>query len=133
MTRLRLSPEAPVIDEGPRTGPADALVLDIGGDVGALILYTDDDLIGTEISLTPVGVDHDDVGHHGVGHRHNGVHTAIRRRRATDRDIVCGVYPELHAGTYTVWGLGGDPIATVRIEGGRVSEISGGNCRAPES
>jgi hypothetical protein len=122
MTHLRLSPEAPVVDHGPRTGPPDALVLDIGGDVGALVLYADEELIGAEIDVTRVG----EVQHHGV-------HTAIRRRRVADRDIVCGVYPQLPAGNYTVWGLGGDALATVAIEGGRVAELRAGDCRTPSS
>ena len=119
MTHLPHSSEAPVVDEGPRTGPSDALVLDIGGDVGALILYADEHLIGAEIDITPMGQ-----------HQHHGVHTAIRRRRAGERDIVCGVYPELPAGIYTVWGVDGDRIATVGIEGGRVAELRAGDCRA---
>ena len=122
MTPLPRSAEAPVVDEGPRTGPPDALVLDIGGDVGALILYADEDLIGREIDITPAGE-----------HHHHGVHTAIRRRRAADRDTVCGVYPELKEGAYTVWGLDGSPIAHLRIEGGSVREYNAGDCRTVDT
>jgi hypothetical protein len=32
------SVEAPYVDEGPTDGPPDALVLDIGDDIGALVL-----------------------------------------------------------------------------------------------
>jgi len=120
MPPLRRSGEAPVVDGGPRSGPADALVLDIGGDIGALVLYADQNLVGVEIDLTPAGRP-----------SHHAVHTAVRRRRVADRDIVCGVYPELPAGTYTVWGLHGAPIATVRIDGGVVSEHDAGDCRTP--
>lgn len=104
--------EAPVVDQGPGHGAPDALVLDIGGDVGALILYADDALVGAEIDLTPEGV---------AGHP--ATHTAIRRRRATAQDVVCGVYPHLTAGRYTVWGLDHRPVAVVDIIGGRVGEL----------
>ncbi len=117
-TRPPFDAEEPVVDDGPRSGPPDSLVLDIGGDIGALILYADDDLVGTEIDLTRVGEEH-----------HHGTHTAIRRRRADSRDIVCGVYPALREGTYTVWGIDQAPIATVIIEGGRVAELRAGDCR----
>jgi hypothetical protein len=95
-------------------------VLDIGGDVGALVLYANEVCLGQEIDLTPVGAPR---SHH--------LHTMIRRRRATNKDVVAGVYPEVFAGTYTVWGLGDSgPIGEVTITGGRVSELHGGDCRA---
>ncbi len=119
-THPRRSAEPPVVDEGPRTGPSDALVLDIGGDVGALILYADETLVGSEVDLTREGEAH-----------HHGTHTAIRRRRVNGADVICGVYPELHIGTYQVWGLHDRPIGTVAIEGGRVSEVRAGDCRSP--
>jgi len=118
----RPQPERPVVDTGPRTGPGDALVLDIGGDIGALILYADEDLVGEEIDLTPVGE-----------HCHHGIHTAVRRRRAAGRDLICGVYPELQAGRYTVWGLDHTPLAVVEIHGGQVTELEGGACRGQRS
>jgi len=38
--------EAPYVDEGPTNGPPDALVLDIGEDIGALILYAEEGCLG---------------------------------------------------------------------------------------
>lgn len=110
--------EEPVVDHGPRSGPDDALVLDIGGDIGALVLYADECLIGREIDLTP------------ASEHVQGVHTAIRRRRANGADVVCGVYPQLLAGRYTVCGVAGSPIGTVVIEGGRVTEVDAADCRS---
>jgi hypothetical protein len=113
------SKEAAFEDPGPRSGPPDALILDIGGDVGALVLYADEQCLGREIDLTPVSMAR---SHH--------THSLIRRRRATDRDIVAGVYPQLNEGEYTVWGLDeGGPIGKVEIVGGQVTEFNGGNCR----
>jgi hypothetical protein len=111
--------EQPYEGPGPRSGPPDALVLDIGGDIGALVLYADESCLGSEIDITPSGAP-----------RSHQIHTMIRRRRATGRDVVAGLYPELAAGTYTVWGLGADdPIGRVTIVGAQVAEFHAGNCR----
>ena len=91
--------EAPYVDEGPTDGPPDALVLDIGGDIGALILYAEEGCLGQEIDLTPVGAPR---SHH--------MHTMIRRRRGVGREFIAGVYPELCEGLYTVWGLDDHPL-----------------------
>jgi hypothetical protein len=115
-----VSAEAPYVDEGPRDGPADALVLDIGGSVGALVLYSDETCLGLEIDLTPAGAPR---SHH--------MHTMIRRRRAVDREFIAGVYPELVEGVYTVWGIDDRPLGEVSVVGGQVSEFHSGNCRSP--
>jgi hypothetical protein len=111
--------EAPYIDEGPTDGPAEALLLDIGGTVGALVLYSEETCLGSEIDVTPVGYPR---SHH--------VHTMIRRRRAVDREFIAGVYPELEEGEYTVWGVDGKPLGQVVISGGHVSEFQAGDCRS---
>jgi len=113
------STEAPYVDEGPNAGPAEALVLDIGGDIGALILYSEEACLGMEIDVTPVGAPR---SHH--------MHTMIRRRRAADRELIAGVYPQLVEGTYTVWGIDGQPLGEVDIVGGHVSEFQSYDCRS---
>jgi hypothetical protein len=114
--------EAPFVDNGPTEGPADALILDIGEDIGALILYTEESCLGLEIDLTPVGAPR---SHH--------MHTMIRRRRAFEREFIAGVYPELTEGTYTVWGIDDLPLGDVTIVGGYVSEFRSPSCRAASS
>jgi hypothetical protein len=114
--------EAPYRDEGPTVGPAEALVLDIGGPIGALVLFADASCLGREIDLTPVGAPR---SHH--------MHTMIRRRRAVDREFIAGVYPELDEGTYTVWGIDGGPLGEVTISGGHVSEFHAGDCRTSKN
>ncbi len=106
------------VDSGPAAGPAEALVLDIGGHVGALILFADESCLGQEIDLTPAGRPR---SHH--------LHTMIRRRRAVDREFIAGVYPELRAGAYTVWGLDGGSLGDVTIIGGEVAQFHAGACR----
>ncbi len=113
--------ETPFVDEGPMQGPPEALVLDIGDDIGALVLYADESCLGLEIDLTPVGAPR---SHH--------IHTMIRRRRAVDREFIAGVYPELVEGTYTVWGIDGLPLGVVTIKGGTVGEFRSGDCRTHE-
>jgi hypothetical protein len=110
------SAELPFRDDGPGGAP-ESLVLDIGDQIGALILYADENCLGREIDLTPVGLPR---SHH--------THTMIRRRCAVDREFVAGVYPELPAGAYTVWGTDGAVIAEVVIAGGRVTEVDAGDC-----
>jgi hypothetical protein len=109
--------EEPFVDNGPLQGPPESLVLDIGGDIGALILHAEEKCLGMEIDLTPLG---EPRSHH--------MHTMIRRRRAADREFIAGVYPELKEGTYVVWGIDGLELGDVIITGGQVSEFHAGDC-----
>jgi len=108
--------EEPFVDR--RSDTPESLVLDIGGKVGALVLYADESCLGVEIDVTPAGQPR---SHH--------THTMIRRRRAVTREFVAGVYPELPAGVYTVWGTDGDVLTELRVAGGRVTEFDAGPCR----
>jgi hypothetical protein len=111
--------ERPYSDtDGSEDGGDDTLVLDIGGEIGALVLYTAEDVLGAEIEVSPV-VD--------GAHR---THTLIRRRRIGDHELFAGVYPELREGTWRIFGLDGDVIGTVAIRGGHVTEYRGGTCRS---
>ncbi len=112
--------EEPFVDRSSDT--PESLVLDIGGEVGALVLYADEACLGLEIDVTPVGQPR---SHH--------THTMIRRRRAVDREFVAGVYPELRAGAYTVWGIDGEELAELRIAGGRVTEFEAGTCQRADA
>jgi len=91
--------------------PGVGSVLDIGGDIGALILYTDERFLDSEIEVSPVGDDE------------RRVHTAIHERRVGERVVFAGVYPELAAGTYRIWT--DDPALPdrVTIVGGEVAEV----------
>ena len=98
---------------GPAPGLPDALVLDIGGDIGALIIYADETCLGSEIDLTPVGAPR---SHH--------LHTMVRRRRATNKDVIAGLYPEVREGTYIVWGLeDSGPLGEVTVMGGQGERV----------
>ncbi len=99
-----------------RHGGPEALVLDLGSDVGALILNADESRLGREGDLTAAGQPR---SHH--------LHTLIRRRRGLQHSVVAGVDGETRVDAHTLWGLDGLPLAEVNIVGGQVTEIAGGS------
>ena len=105
--------EQPYVDPGPVAGPPDALVLDIGCDTGALIVYAGEAWVGAELDVTRSG---EPRSHH--------CHLMIRRLRVAGRDVFAGVLPSLDTGAYTVWDPGGAELAAVRVEGGRIGEVA---------
>lgn len=89
---------------------SDSLVLDIGGDIGALIIYTGPELVDTEIDLSPEGDDD--------ARFHNMVHP----RQLGSTVVFTAVYPAVEAGTYTVWRDRTTRQGSVTITGGHVTE-----------
>ena len=83
-----------------------AVVLDIGGDVGALIIITPAAMAGEEIHVSP--------GPDPTGR----THAVVRERRLGPVSSHAAVYPALPAGEYTIWRDAGRAAGTVRIEGG---------------
>ena len=125
------------------------VVLDIGGDIGALIIYTPESMLRAEIEISPVGDEGADVfqlgsdAHsHGAEHNHEHgddhthghehghshadprrTHVAVRERRGPTGVQYAAIYPGLREGKYTIWGLDGNPAETVRITGGEVAQL----------
>ena len=87
------------------------VVLDIGGDVGAVVVHTPADLEGVEIELAR--------GNEGVPF----VHTAVRERRLLDGTVHAAVFAEVPAGSYTLVGLGSRPSTLLTVTGGHVTEL----------
>lgn len=87
------------------SGPG-SVVLDIGGDVGALIIITPAAMAGEEIHISPV---RDPAGR---------THAVVRERRPGPASSHAAVYPALPAGDYTIWRDAGRPAGTARIDGG---------------
>ena len=87
------------------SGPG-SVVLDIGDDVGALIIISPAALAGEEIHVSPV---HDPAGR---------THAVVRERRLGGTSSHAALYPALPAGDYTIWRDVGSPAGTVRIDGG---------------
>jgi hypothetical protein len=71
------------------TGPATVLA-DIGGDVGAAVVYTPAILSGLELEIRAVGCEWD------------GTHTAVRERQLNGSVVWAGFFGTLAAGRYEV-------------------------------
>jgi len=69
------------------SGPA-TVMADIGGDVGAAVIYTPEDFAGLEIEIRPVGSEWD------------GTHTAVRERQLANSVVWAAFFAALHAGRY---------------------------------
>jgi hypothetical protein len=96
----------------PVYGPTGAgtVVLDLGPGVGALILSTPPDLNGHEIEISKAGIP-------GAPR----THSQVRERHAGGRTSYAAVYPDLPAGTYTIWRDEATAIGTVEVTGGAVA------------
>ena len=122
-----LSPErAANLAENPYAGQGSVL-LDIGGDVGAVILHLPAVWEGAEVEYRrhgePDAHHHEHGHHHGheQGHRHRP-HVAVVGRPAGDRIAYSAVFPELVAGPYVLSLPDGSEI-DVDVEGGVVTEL----------
>jgi hypothetical protein len=91
--------------------PASSPVLDIGGEVGALIVYLSDLPPSGELELCPTGEP--------ARRFHTGVHT----RRVGQHQTEAAVFPEVLAGTYDVLDEHLQPVARVVVVGGEVAEV----------
>ncbi len=83
-------------------------VLDIGQDIGALVIYTRPELRGKEIEVSPKG--NDTIR----------VHSQVLERRANGRTIFAALFLALPAGDYISWSY---PSSEVTIIGGEVAEV----------
>jgi hypothetical protein len=88
-----------------------AVVLDISGDIGALVVYTSAEDDDAEIDISP-GTDP------AAPRSHNQVHP----RRAPAGTVYTAVYPSLTAGEYTLWRDESTPEATITIRGSQVTQ-----------
>ena len=94
------------------SGPG-TVVLDLGADVGALILYTPPGLDGREIEISR---DTDPTARR--------THSQVRARHLPTVTRYAAVYPGLAAGPYTIWAGQRDPAGAVVIAGGQVTTWS---------
>jgi hypothetical protein len=112
--------------ENPYAGQGSVL-LDIGGDVGALVVTMPPAMIGEEIEIAPRG-DHRhnhgrDHGHdHGHGHGHHRAHVAVVARPVSAGTVPSLVFPDLLEGSYELFDKGADQVLlTADVAGGRVT------------
>lgn len=128
--------------ENPHAGQG-MVVLDIGGDVGALVVSTPAHLAGVEIEICPAGargrVPDEGAGwwegswrphHHDHAEGHEPVepawpHVGVLPRNSTaDAGQCAAVFPGLRAGRYDLWIKPDQPTAvTATVVGGEVTAL----------
>ncbi|WP_299050412.1 hypothetical protein [uncultured Nocardioides sp.] len=124
--------------ENPHAGTGSVL-LDIGGDVGALVVNMPAHTTGDEVEIHPEGTDlvalraHDaehaagsgDHGHgHGHGHGPHHDHVAVVVRPTPRGPRPSLVYPEVTQGRYVLVPKGSDTAVLVaEVTGGMVTEL----------
>lgn len=130
--------------ENPHAGQG-MVVLDIGDDIGALVVSAPAGLDGAEIEICPAGARQrtpDDgagwwagqwrahghsapAGHHHTHARPAWPHVAVLTRPTPQGARYAAVYPGLRAGEYDLWLRPDGPTAlTVSVTGGRVADAS---------
>jgi hypothetical protein len=88
------------------------VVLEIGDDVGALIVHTDPELHGLEVEISPAG---DDA---------QRSHKEVLERSTGGRPAYTAVFDRIPEGTYTLWTAGVPRARKVAVAGGRITELS---------
>ena len=104
-----------------RPGAHSAPVLDIGGDVGALVVYLAERPPTGEIEACPAGEP--------AARFHTGVHRRSipagprGRESGSDAWAWAAVFPEITEGRYELLDHGGVPMADVTVSGGSVHQL----------
>jgi hypothetical protein len=88
-----------------------SVVLDVGADIGALVVYTSADRVGDEIEITAE-----------LSDGPVRTHSAVRERRLDGHTLHCAVYPGLREGMYTIWRDEHLSETIVRVIGGEVAQ-----------
>jgi hypothetical protein len=91
--------------------PAATPVLDIGGEIGALVVYLHDVPAGGELEACP------------VDRPEHRFHTGVHLRDIDGRSTPVAVFPEVHAGAYDILDSRYRSTATVVVTGGEVAEL----------
>jgi hypothetical protein len=93
------------------TGSDDNLLLDIGGDTGALIIYAAGQHDQAEVEISPSASEQ------------TRTHNVVRRRKAPAGAVHAAVFPALAAGDYVVWRDDTTRAGTVLVRGGQVASF----------
>jgi hypothetical protein len=104
----------PAEDENPFAGQG-AVMLDIGDDVGALVVQMPARMLGVEIEIRPAGTT-SAPGHH--------PHVAVVERPTPSGMQPSLVYADLREGSYELCPKGGGPaLASASVVGGEVTHL----------
>jgi hypothetical protein len=104
-----------------------AVLLDIGGSIGALVVEMPASMVGLEVEIRPVGGHHAHDGHgheHGHEHEHEHLaHVAVVARPVADGHLPSLVFGDLESGEYDLFEKGrADRVAIrARVVGGAVT------------
>lgn len=93
-----------------RTHP-EAVVLDLGGEIGALILHTDAGMLGAEVEISATGQDD------------RRSHKDVLEREINGHPAYTAVFDKIREGAYTLWV---DDVACERdviVTGGAIAEV----------
>jgi hypothetical protein len=100
------------VTEAPGTEvPGANPVLDIGGEVGAMVVYLDSQTPTGELEACPMG--------RPAEHFHTGVHA----RNLGGETVMVAVFPEVVRGCYHILDDADVPVALVHVLGGEVAEV----------
>lgn len=111
------------LDENPWAGQGSVL-LDIGGDMGALVVDMPAALVGHEVEIDSVdGRDRHQHDHeHGEGHHTHRRHVAVVPRATPAGILPSVVFPDLVEGGYRLYHPGTDDVALdAVVRGGEVT------------
>ncbi len=97
------------------------VVLDIGGDVGALVVYADSTDLDLQIEVSPAG---DDASR---AHQH------VLERPVNAGTTYAAVFDRLIVGAYTLWTHGTPRARDVRITSGAVAELDWRTTSSPDA
>lgn len=106
-------PEGPVaVESGQHHGPSHdgSVVLDVGGDIGAVVLHTPVELDGMEIDII------------GMTAGTERTHSLVRARLLPGGTCYAAVYPGLPQGSYRIPASAGFPPVDLTVRGGEVVE-----------
>ena len=110
--------------ENPHAGQGSVL-LDIGGDVGALIVTMPAEMEGVEVEIRPFGAPDLPGREHGHGHGHGHghyPHVAVVLRPTSEGPVPSLVFPELVEGGYELYVKESHHVElVVDVTGGEVS------------
>ncbi|GEM_PF-106841 len=89
----------------------ESVVLDIGGEIGALILYTDHELKGQEVDISP------------LAEPDRRTHVEVLQREVNGITLFAAAYHGLPEGEYALWSQDGALLDRVSVSGGSVSKL----------
>jgi len=87
------------------------VVLDIGEEIGALIIHTDAGMLGVEVEISPTGQDE------------RRSHKDVLQREINGRPAYTAVFDKLREGTYTLWVNDVARAREVAVSGAEIAEL----------